>query len=202
MQINYNVFTKEILSSYLKIMHQKEDKDGGVREHRAHFPAPHHKTHQIYISMRNKSQGKLTGNWQKDSSTTKTLRKIHNVIKQDKKDVETRAGGRRLRGKERSCGGTSVLGSEQVKPQTGCPSPGVLHIRDKRPWLHGELLGQRARLGKLRHHQEEYMSDGLHPGRKERGLPQRLLPPCTPQSEQSKYGGPLTSHHGWASNIE
>ena len=41
-----------------------------------------------------------------------------------------------------------TLGSEQVKTQTGCPSPGVLHGEDKLSWLVGDLLGQAERLGK------------------------------------------------------
>lgn len=41
-----------------------------------------------------------------------------------------------------------TLGSEQVKTQTGCPSPGVLHGEDKLSWLVGGLLGQAERLGK------------------------------------------------------
>ena len=41
-----------------------------------------------------------------------------------------------------------TLKGEQVKTQTGCPSPGVLHGEDKLSWLVGNLLGQAERLGK------------------------------------------------------
>lgn len=45
--------------------------------------------------------------------------------------------------------------SEQVEPQPGSPSPGVLHIGDKPPRLLGELLGQTAGWKSLDSTQEE-----------------------------------------------
>lgn len=45
-----------------------------------------------------------------------------------------------------SAGCTPALVSEQVKPQTGHPSPGVLHGGVKPPWFPGEELGQIERL--------------------------------------------------------
>lgn len=41
-----------------------------------------------------------------------------------------------------------MLGSKQVKPQTGRPNTGFLSRRDKTPWLLGEVMGQVERLEK------------------------------------------------------
>ena len=48
--------------------------DDRVRERGAHLPPW---THQKYIYIWNNSHWKLTENWQKDSCTTKAVRKIH-----------------------------------------------------------------------------------------------------------------------------
>ena len=48
--------------------------DGGVGRCGTHLPA---QTHQKYMYMWNNSHWKQTGNWQKDSITTKAVRKIH-----------------------------------------------------------------------------------------------------------------------------
>ena len=47
---------------------------------------------------------------------------------------------------------TLVLGSKQVEPQTGNPSPVVLCEGDKHPWLLEEPLGQTGRVEKPRLH--------------------------------------------------
>ena len=43
---------------------------------------------------------------------------------------------------------TAMLGSKQVKPQTGRPNTGFLSRRNKTPWLLGEVMGQVERLEK------------------------------------------------------
>lgn len=57
--------------------------------------------------------------------------------------VRTSFPGRELKGKGRLHDWTPALGSEQVEPPSGHPSPGVIHRGDKPPWLVGRLLIER-----------------------------------------------------------
>ena len=57
---------------------------------------------------------------------------------------------------------TLDLGSEQVQPQTGHPSPGALHREDKPTWLLRGSRRQRERLEKLDSVCEEGTHAGLH----------------------------------------
>ena len=50
------------------------DQDGRIQGHAGHLPP---QIQQKYISMWKNSQGKLTGNWQKNSYKTKAIIKIH-----------------------------------------------------------------------------------------------------------------------------
>ena len=56
------------------IVKKEINQDGRIGRHGSHLPPW---THQKYIYMWNNSHWKLTGNWQKDSCTTKAIRKIH-----------------------------------------------------------------------------------------------------------------------------
>ena len=62
---------------------------------------------------------------------------------EEKHQVRTHAPGKGIRRKGRLHKGTFMLGSSQVKPQSGHPSPGVLQGEDKSPWLSGEPLWQK-----------------------------------------------------------
>ena len=64
------------------------------------------------------------------------------------KQARTSTAGRGLRVEKRSHGQTLALGSEQVKLQSGCSTPGVLHRGHTSPWWLGELLGQIKQLKK------------------------------------------------------
>ena len=47
-----------------------------------------------------------------------------------------------------------MLGSKQVKPQTGSPNTGFPSRRDKTHWLLGEVIGQIERLEKSKLHSQ------------------------------------------------
>ena len=106
------------------------------------FPYNHNYIYMIYTC-----RTILTGNWQKDSYTTKAVRIIHihthtHTIRQDKKKsdkVRTCASGKGFTGKGRVHGCTLALESEQSGPQIGFPIVWVPHRKDKPPQLVGEL---------------------------------------------------------------
>ena len=118
-----------------------------IRGHGAHF---RQQTEQKYIYIWNNSHGKLTGNQHKNSYKTKAARKISMELggMGGKHSVRTHVPNRELRGKGRPHRCTLILENEQVRPQTGCPSPGVIDRGYKPPWLVRKLLGQRKGLEK------------------------------------------------------
>ena len=99
-----------------------------------------------YIYMWNNSHWKLTGDWQKDSCTTKVVRKIHTKLSRKGREaislgpvplgVDSKEKGD-YRGRDPPWG---VSG--------GCPSLGVQQKEDKPPWLFGGLLGLKGELWK------------------------------------------------------
>lgn len=154
----------------------------------SHSPINTSKYRQIW----NNPHGNLTGNWQKDSNTTKAVRKeAHNWVAQYEKHwVRTCANGRGLGGKRRLQGWTLALGSERVKPQTGFPNPGVLCLGDKNAWLLGQK-GWRS----LESTHEECVGTGMIPGRVKSGLPKQLLPHRIPSLSQVNAPVMLTPCH-------
>ena len=104
----------------------------------------------------------------------------------------------KIKRKVRSQRWTLALGSEQVKPQTGHLSSGVLHIGDKTPWLLRELLGQIQRLEKPRLHSSEVHGCWLSPrqGRERSALVAAELPHSPVQAERMSQSCSLhTSQH-------
>lgn len=130
--------------------------------------------------------------WKKD---------IHRIGWNGKKSIRqksTYAPRKGLRGKGKTFGWTVTQGSEWVEPQTGHPSPRVLSVGDKPPWLPGELLGRQKGWGSLTSSREERAGAGLPPDQVERSLLLQLPPPCAPQSEPSKHPSQLTAYHSLA----
>ena len=86
--------------------------------------------------MWNNSHGKLTGSWQKNSYTIKASRKIPcNQVGWEKNDcVGICTHGKYMYGRDGPHKWTLTLRSEQVKPQSGHPSPGVLSRRVRPPF--------------------------------------------------------------------
>lgn len=71
------------------------DQSGGVGGCRTHFPQ---ETYQKYICVWNDSHWKLTGHWQKDSCTTRAVRKNH--MESGRKGRETTGSGPEALGKD------------------------------------------------------------------------------------------------------
>lgn len=107
--------------------------------------------------------------------------------------VGTSYPGRNLKGREGPQGWILALGSKWVKPQTGPPSPGVLHEGDK-PFGFWENSWVRQKGWRsLDATSEECKGTGLPIFRMERALHWWLLPCHSPQSERGEHTGPAHS---------
>ena len=89
------------------------------------------------------------------------------------------------------CSGTLSLGSLQIEPQTGHPSPSIFCGGDKSPWLLEEPLGQRA--GEAETYSWGWCMHWLV-NKVERALHRWLPACCTLQSELGELLS-LTPHH-------
>ena len=76
----------------------------------------------------------LTGNWQKDSYTTKAERKIH--------IGSSRKGREVIKSRPVTQGGDSEEKWDHTGRHIGRPSPGVQHREDKSSWLVGGPVGK------------------------------------------------------------
>ena len=109
--------------------------------------------------------------------------------------VGTPTPERNLKGKEVLHWWTLTWGSEQVEPQSGCPSPQEQHRGDKACWLLGELLGQIEGLEKPRIYSKECACAVSSTVMTKRDLHWQLSPHCTPQSEWGRHPVLLTPYH-------